>query len=146
MRAEIDRRALVQRRQEVQEKIANKKGNRSRDQFDVGDRVRIKSHLDGRWGTKGVVTEARHSGSTSPPASFMVLTDTGAEVLRHKSYLKFDTAELDLEPEKPVAENLSASETPARAAVPEPDSTAAPKPDTQAKPWEGRLRARREKE
>ena len=131
---------------EVQEKISKRKGNRSRDCFGVGDRVRIRSHLNGRWGLKGVVTEARNSGSSSPPASFLILTESGTEVLRHKSYLKHDATGLDLEPENSVAENLSASETPSMAAVPDPVSTATPKPDTQAKPWEGRLRARREKE
>ena len=47
----------------MQDRIASKKGNKSRDEFSVGDRVRVKSHLDGRWGTRGTVTEARPTGT-----------------------------------------------------------------------------------
>ena len=74
----------------MQEKIAAKKGNSSRDSFSVGDRVRIRSHLDGRWDKRGTIVEARSSGTSSPPASFVIKTDGGTELVRHKSYLKYD--------------------------------------------------------
>ena len=136
MRKEIDRRALIQRRMEVQEKIARKKGNQSRDSFEVGDKVRIRSNHDGRWGQKGVIIEARSSGSSSPPASFLILTETGAELLRHKSYIKHDATGLDLDLGN--EETQSADDSAPKPASPDP----VPVP----LPWEGRLRARRERE
>ena len=136
----------MQRRMEVQEKISKMKGNHSRDSFQVGDKVRIRSHHDGRWGLKGVITEARSSGSSSPPASFLILTESGAELLRHKSYIKHDATGLDLDNELPTEETQSAKDTTPRLANSEPVPVFPddPKPETQAKPWEGRLRARRE--
>ena len=104
MSKEVDIRALVERRQAVQERIANRKGNKSRDSFGIGDRVRVKSNLDGRWTTRGTVQEARPSGSSSPPASFSILTDSGKEILRHKSYMKHEVIDTDLD-----NGNLSAS-------------------------------------
>ena len=59
--------------------------------------MRIKSNTDGRWVTKGVIQEARPSGSSSAPASFVVLSDSGTEFIRHKSYLKHDATDLDLD-------------------------------------------------
>ena len=94
---EVDRRALVERRQAVQERIANRKGNKSKNCFAVGDKVRVKSNLDGRWATKGTIQEARPSGSSSPPASFIILTDSGKEVIRHKSYLKHEVLDTDID-------------------------------------------------
>ena len=95
--AEVDRRALIKGRQDIQEKISAKKGYSSRDAFAVGDKVRIKSHLDGRWNKSGTVIEARPSGTTSPPASFVIRTDSGTEIIRHKSYLKWDVMQQDLD-------------------------------------------------
>ena len=87
----------MEQRQNMQERIAKRKGNSSQDCFSVGDRVRVKSNTDGRWVTKGVIQEARPSGSSSPPASFVVLTDSGKELIRHKSYLKHEATDLDLD-------------------------------------------------
>ena len=81
----------------MQERISKRKGNSSQDSFKVGERVRIKSNTDGRWVTKGVIQEARPSGSSSPPASFVVLSDSGTEFIRHKSYLKHEATDLDLD-------------------------------------------------
>ena len=137
MRKEIDRRALVKRRMEVQERISKKKGNQSRDTFEVGDKVRIRSNHDGRWSVRGVITEARSSGTSSPPASFLVLSESGAELLRHKSYLKHDASGQDLDNDFPTTETPTA-----RLASPEP--VPVEPAETQARPWEGRLRTRRE--
>ena len=62
----------------------------------MGDEVRVKSHIDGRWSTKGTVTEARPSGTSTLPASFLILTDSGTEILRHKSYMKHNTLDYGL--------------------------------------------------
>ena len=86
----------MERRQVVQERIAYHKGNKSRDSFAIGDHVRVKSNLDGRWTTRGTIQEARPSGSSSPPASFLILTDSGKEIIRHKSYIKHEVLETDL--------------------------------------------------
>ena len=53
--------------------------------------------MDLRWATKGTIQEARPSGSSSPPASFIILTDSGKEVIRHKSYLKHEVLDTDLD-------------------------------------------------
>ena len=86
---EVDRRALIKRRQDIQMKLAAKKGYSSKDAFAIGDRVRIKNPLDGRWNKSGTIVEERPTGTTSPPASFVVKTDDGTELLRHKSYIKW---------------------------------------------------------
>ena len=104
---EVDRRALLEQRQNMQERISKRKGYSSRDVFQVGDRVRIKSNTDGRWETKGVIKEARSSGSSSAPASFLVLCDSGSEIIRHKSYIKHDYTDLDVDFEG-LASGLSA--------------------------------------
>ena len=141
----MDRRALIQRRQEVQDKIASKKGNRSRDIFSVGDKVRVKSHINGRWSTKGTVTEARYSGTSSLPASFLILTDSGTEILRHKSYMKHNTSDFDLGNE-PDSENSSAPDKPVVETAETEDPALPIEPDSTGNPWEGRLRARKPKE
>ena len=122
---------------EVQERISKKKGNQSRDSFGVGDKVRIRSNHDGRWSVRGVITEARSSGTSSPPASFMVLSESGAELLRHKSYLKHDASAEDLDNDPPTIETPTAE---LGSSEPVPVDPA----ETQAMPWEGRLRTRRE--
>ena len=143
MRAEVDRRALIQKRHEAQDKIASRKGNSSRDVFSVGDNVSIKSHLDGRGNTSGTVIEARPSGTSSQPASFLIRTDGGAELLRHKSYIKHDVGrqDLDLDNETPSASIEPVGET----AV--PTDPAVPKdPVVPTMAWEGRLRVRKPRE
>ena len=92
----------------MQMRIAQRKGYSSRDVFKVGDRVRIKNNVDGRWETKGVIKEARSSGTSSAPASFLILCDSGTEMLRHKSYIKHDYTDLDQQFEG-LASSLSAS-------------------------------------
>ena len=54
------------------------------------------------------ITEARPSGTTSPPASFVIRTDNGTEMIRHKSYLKWDVTQQDLDLAA-AEETLSAS-------------------------------------
>ena len=119
--------------------------------------MRIKNNIDGRWETKGVIKEARSSGSSSAPASFLVLCDSGSEMLRHKSYIKHDYTDLDLDFEG-LAAGLSAGEgTQALADRPVLDSThstddsgtveanttpAGHDSDPLERAWEGRLRPR----
>ena len=121
--------------------------------------MRVKSNTDGRWETKGVIKEARSSGSSSAPASFLVLCDSGSEMLRHKSYIKHDYTNLDLEFEG-LASGLSAgvgSQSLADGPVSnsthsmgdtgtvELDSTPMRRdPDPLDRVWEGRLRPRAE--
>ena len=104
-----------------------------------------------------MIKEARSSGSSSAPASFLVLCDSGSEMLRHKSYIKHDYTNLDLEFEG-LASGLSAGEgTQALADRPVLDPTH-PKHDLNTvaadntpvgrdsdpveRAWEGRLRPR----
>ena len=148
----------MEQRQSMQERIAKRKGNSSQDCFNVGDRVRVKSNTDGRWVTKGVIQEARPSGSSSPRASFIVLTDSGKELIRHKSYLKHEATDLDLDfgglasafpavPDSPSADRPVPVGT---HSVPVPGPTGMdntqpmrvpPEPVTDGA-WEGRLRPR----
>ena len=148
---EVDRRALVERRQAVQERIANRKGNKSRDSFGIGDRVRVKSNLDGRWTTRGTVQEARPSGSSSPPASFLILTDSGQEILHHKSYIKHAIIDTGLDNENQSATGPVGNDGLVTPAEPDPNPTGqdiTPSGSDPAKPalgnvWEQRLRPRK---
>ena len=81
---EAERRQLVQRRQEAQLKLATKKGRSSVDSFVFRVAVRVRNHLSGRWDTRGLVFEERNSGTSYPPASFMIMFSDGAEVVHHK--------------------------------------------------------------
>ena len=91
---EVERRLLVKKRQEVQNKLALKKGRTSSDQFSVGDRVRVRNHVGGRWDKKGVIVEERPTGTSSPPSSFVILFVDGHSGLRHKSYLKHEIPDI----------------------------------------------------
>ena len=92
---EVDRRALVKKKLEVQKKLVRKKGYKSTDIFSVGDKVRVKNPINGRWSKSGEIIEERSSGSASPPASFIVKMDNGTESLRHKAYLKHEVVPED---------------------------------------------------
>ena len=116
--------------------------------FSVGDRVRIKSHIDGRWNTSGTVVEARPSGTTSQPASFLIKTTAGAELLRHKSYLKHDVRrqqDIDLDDGSVSASGEPVGVTTALMDPVLPTDTAAPS-DPAARPWKDRLRVRKPRE
>ena len=118
--------------------------------FSVGDRVRIKSHIDGRWNTSGTVVEARPSGTSSQPASFLIKTTAGVELLCHKSYLKHDVKEQQQQDIDLADDSMSASGKPVRVTTALmdpvlPRDTAAP-PDPATRPWKDRLRARKPRE
>ena len=149
----------MEQRQNVQERISKRKGNSSRDSFKVGDRVRIKSNTDGRWVTKGVIQEARPSGSSSPPASFVVLSDSGTEFIRHKSYLKHDATNLDVDfgglasGFSAGVDSPSSADRPVSVSTQSLGDTGTPgldsthpvrEPDPVDRVWEGRLRPRAE--
>ena len=87
-----------------------------------------------------MVREARPSGTSYLPASFLLLTDSGAEILRHKSYMKHNTSDYDLGNDEGSG-NSSASKPVGDTAENLPNE-----PDPTGNPWEGRLRARKPKE
>ena len=91
---EVERRLLVAKRKEAQLKLSLKKGRTSLDQFAVGDAVRVRNHLGGRWDRKGVVVKERPTGTASPPSSFVIKFVDGHEGLRHKSYMKHELPDI----------------------------------------------------
>ena len=113
--------------------------------------MRVKSNLDGRWTTRGTVQDARPSGSSSPPASFLILTDSGKEIIRHKSYIKHEVIDTDLDHGNLSAAGLVGADELVTPAEPDPNPTGkeiTPSVHDQAKPvlgnvWEQRLRPRK---
>ena len=97
--------------------------------------------------------------SSSPPASFLILTDSGKEIISHKSYIKHEVLETDLDHGNVSAaglvdhENLSAAGPDATVTPVEPNPSPTGQEITHsehdsAKPvldgaWEGRLRPRK---
>ena len=106
-----------------------------------------------------MIKEARSSGSSSAPASFLVLCDSGSEIIRHKSYIKHDYTDLDVDFEG-LAAGLSAgvgsqalADGPVLNSTHSTDDTSTVEldstpvgrdPDPLDRVWEGRLRPRAE--
>ena len=101
----MERRLLVKKRQEIQNKLALAKGRSSKAVFSLGDKVHVKNHLGGRWDKSGTVIEERSTGTASPPSSFVVQFNDGSSGLHHKSYLKHEVLDPDVE----VADGISGS-------------------------------------
>ena len=99
---EIERRLLVKKRHAKQVALATAKGRASKDVFKVGDRVRVRNILGGRWDKSGTIIGERQTGTASPPSSFTIEFSDGSTGIRHKSYLKFDVLGTDA-----VADNNS---------------------------------------
>ena len=97
----------------------------------------------------GTVKETRPSGSTTPPAFFLIITDSGTEILRHKSYMKHEATDADLDNGNPSASGPVGNNEIITPAGPDPTgheiTSSGPDP---AKPalgnvWEQRLRPRK---
>ena len=90
MRKKFDHAALIQKRSELQMKVAKKLGRRSVDEFKIGDLVVAQNMRTSKWTIRGKVTEARmaEDGTTR---SFMVETEAGKTTLRNSRHLRFQT-------------------------------------------------------
>ena len=91
MDRDVERQQLTRKRQENQPKLALKKGRTSKDQFSIGDKVRIRNHLGGRWDKRGVIVEERSTGTASPLLSLLynLLMDRVGCVTRATSNMMF---------------------------------------------------------
>ena len=59
----------------------------SKDEFKIGDTVRIRNHVTGKWDSVGVIKEER--GATGRDnTSFIIEMENGNEALRHNSHIR----------------------------------------------------------
>ena len=87
-RKKIDHAQLIAKRSEVQQRITDRLGHRSKDDFHVGDRVLCQDMKTMKWSIKGEVMEAREADDGSA-RSFIVRTEMGRTTLRNSRHLKF---------------------------------------------------------
>ena len=81
---------LVKVCQEKQTKVANKKGNMSRDSFHLGDRVRLQDQKSRRWDLLGNIKEEREADKGR--RYIQIALDSGSTTIRHKSHLRHYTS------------------------------------------------------
>ena len=91
-------RESLERRISSQFKLALKKGRFSRDSFQEGDRVRIRSPR-GVWDTHGTVVY-RRSTNTGEGSLYDVKTDDGKSLTRHGTFLHHSKSADKTEEEK----------------------------------------------
>ena len=84
----IDHAKLIAKRSEMQQKTAEKLGRRSKDQFQVGDKVLCQNMKTMKWTIRGEVMESREAEDGSV-RSFIVKTERGRSTLRNSRHLKF---------------------------------------------------------
>ena len=96
---------MVRKRHEKQVKIATSKGYHSRDIFKIGDSVVLRDHVDKKWKIRGKVEESRLADAGTVQ-SFLVRTESGGLLLRHKSHLRHDTRASDAKGPKKVRFSL----------------------------------------
>ena len=84
----IDHAKLTAKRSEMQQKTAEKLGRRSKDQFQVGDKVLCQNMKTMKWTIRGEVMESREAEDGSV-RSFIVKTERGRSTLRNSRHLKF---------------------------------------------------------
>ena len=82
---------LVKVRQQKQTKIANRKGNMSRDSFPIGDRVRLQDQRSHKWNLIGSILEEREADD-GKKVSFVISLDKGGTTIRHKSHMRHFSA------------------------------------------------------
>ena len=79
---------MIAKRSEVQQRITDRLGRRSKDDFHVGDRVLCQDMKTMKWSIKGEVMEAREAEDGSA-RSFIVRTEMGRTTLRNSRHIKF---------------------------------------------------------
>ena len=82
---------LVKVCQEKQTKIANRKGNISRDSFHLGDKVRLQDQRSRKWNLLGSIQEEREAND-GKKVSYVIALDSGGTTIRHKSHMRHFTA------------------------------------------------------
>ena len=82
---------LVKVRQQKQTSVALKKGNMSRDVFNMGDKVRLQDQKTKRWDQIGKLEEERLSDD-GRKVSYVVQLESGNSTIRHKSHLRHFTS------------------------------------------------------
>ena len=88
VKRKIDHAKLIAKRSEVQQKVADRLGRRSKDDFHLGDKVLAQNMKTRKWTIRGEVVESRQAedGSTR---SFVIKTESGRCTLRNARHLKF---------------------------------------------------------
>ena len=85
----------VQRHHERQLKRFEWKGRKSRDDFRLGDLVRVKCYRTGRWDTKAKIIGVRGSNSSSSLATYEIECSHGGTGIHNRYYLKPDVTVVD---------------------------------------------------
>ena len=88
VKRKIDHTKLIAKRSEVQQKVADRLGRRSKDDFKLGDKVLAQNMKTMKWTIRGEVVESSEAddGSTR---SFVIRTESGRSTLRNARHLKF---------------------------------------------------------
>ena len=79
---------MIAKCSEAQQRITDRLGRRSKDDFHVGDQVLVQDMKTMKWSIKGKVMEAREAddGTTR---SFIIRTEMGRTTLRNSRHMKF---------------------------------------------------------
>ena len=87
IKRELKHRDLIKHRHEKQLRLAKAKGRESKDEFKMGDLVRVQDHVDKNWKKKGKVVGVRDAGDGTNQ-SFIVRMENGHEAIRHKNHMR----------------------------------------------------------
>ena len=88
MKKFVDREDLVRNRLAKQQRLAERYGRQSRDQFALIDRVVVHDPGTRRWAMEGTVIEERKA-EDGTAVSFVIKFDNGRTTIRHKSHMLF---------------------------------------------------------
>ena len=96
MKRKVDRDDVVKNRMIKQQKIADKLGRQSRDEFKCGDKVVVQDPATRRWTQEGEIGEERISDD-GKPVSFLVKFNTNKTGLRHKCHIRHAVKKKEVE-------------------------------------------------
>ena len=88
MKKYVDREDLVRNRLMKQQRLAERYGRQSRDQFALQDRVVVRDPGTRRWVQEGTVIEERKA-EDGRAVSFVIKFDNGRTTIRHKWHMRF---------------------------------------------------------
>ena len=82
VKKKINHQQLIAKRAEMQKKMAEKLGRRSKDDFKEGDKVVCQDMTTKKWTIKGVIVEGREAEDGSV-RSFIIKADSGRTTIRN---------------------------------------------------------------
>ena len=91
VKKKINHQELIAARGEMQRKIADKLGRRSKDDFKEGDDVLCQDITTKKWTIKGKIVEGREAEDGSV-RSFVIKKENGRTTIRNSRHLKFQAS------------------------------------------------------